>query len=96
MTDFKTAYDNAYAAARVRPAFSNGTEGDVWMEQWCSNCEHDAAHRKGTDDVGCPLIIVALQARTPAEWEDGPRDEHGRYSMANQYHCTRFEQEATP
>lgn len=92
MTAFREAYDIAYTRARQRPAFANGTEGDAWMANWCERCAVDQPHREGRDDIGCPLILVAIQGRTPAEWLDGPRDEHGRYSMANQYTCTNYEE----
>jgi hypothetical protein len=76
--------------ARDIPAFSNGTEGDGWMANWCHRCLRDAPFRSGISPTGCPLILIALTNRTPAEWLDGPRDEHGRYSIADQYHCIEF------
>jgi hypothetical protein len=67
--------------------FANSTEGETWMGQWCSRCLVDAPYRNGISPTGCPLIVTALIGQTPAEWIDGPRDEHGRYSIADQYHC---------
>ncbi|WP_410633321.1 hypothetical protein [Amycolatopsis sp. cmx-4-83] len=83
-------YDEAYARSRDVPAFSNGTEGETWMANWCYRCLRDAPHRNMGKGSGCPLILVAMMSRTPAEWLDGPRDEQGRYSMADQYHCIEF------
>jgi hypothetical protein len=40
--------------------------------------------------------MVALMQRTPSEWLDGPRDEQGRYSIADQYHCVEFRDEDNP
>ena len=86
-------YDEAMAAARPGRPFSNGTEGYGWMDNWCDRCVHDKGTRDGTDDRGCPLVMVALMERTPIEWIDGPRDEQGRYSIEDQYHCTEFRDE---
>lgn len=88
-------YDEAFAAARdIRP-FANGTEGYGWMDAWCGTCLHDQPSRKGNGD-GCPLVLVALMQRTPMEWLDGPRDEHGLYSIEYQYHCIEFRDEDDP
>lgn len=83
-------YDEAWDAADNRMPFANGTEGYGWMDAWCSTCWHDIGTRDGTDSAGCPLVRVALMGRTPVEWLDGPRDEHGRYSIGNQYHCIEY------
>lgn len=83
-------YDEAYARSRDVPAFSNGTEGAEWTGHWCGRCLRDAPFQSGISPVGCPLVLISLMDRTPAEWLDGPRDEHGRYSMADQYHCIEF------
>jgi hypothetical protein len=84
-------YDDAVKRSRdVRP-FSNGTEGYGWMANWCDRCLCDAPFRNTGKGSGCPLIGVAMLAgRTPAEWLDGPRDELGRYSIEDQYHCIEF------
>lgn len=76
--------------SRDRIPFSNGTEGDEWIANWCDRCLVDAPYRNGISPTGCPLILTALLGQTPAEWLDGPRDEHGRYSMADKYHCVNF------
>lgn len=72
------------------PPFSNSDEGYGWTASWCDRCLVDAPFRNGISPTGCPLLIIALTGRTPAEWIDGPRDEHGRYSIADQYHCVNF------
>lgn len=89
-------YTEALEAARDRPAFSNGTEGYGWMDAWCGDCIHDRGTRDGTDEKGCPLVMVALMQKTPSEWLDGPRDEHGRYSIEGQYHCVEYRDENDP
>lgn len=85
-------YNEASKLARPVPPFSNGTEGYGWMANWCDGCLRDAPFRNGLKGAsGCPLIAVAmLEQKTPAEWLDGPRDEHDRYSIEDQYHCIEF------
>lgn len=83
-------YDDALARSRDVPAFSNGEEGFGWTANWCGRCLRDAPFRNMGKGSGCPLVMVSLLDRTPAEWLDGPRDEHGRYSIADQYHCIEF------
>lgn len=82
--------DDAMARARPGPAFANSTEWECWSANWCDRCLREAPFRAGIAPIGCPLIVVALQERIPAEWLDGPRDEHGRYSLGDQYHCIEF------
>jgi hypothetical protein len=81
------------ADARDRMAFSNSDEGYGWMDANCFTCIHEKPSRQGHEEDGCPLILVALMNKTPAEWLDGPRDEHGRYGIADQYHCVEFRHE---
>lgn len=88
--------DEALATARDRSPFSNGTEGYAWMANWCGRCVHDAPTRRDDWANGCPLLIVAITGKTPIEWLDGPRDEHGRYGLGDQYHCVMFRDEDNP
>ena len=83
-------YSVSYKLSREGSPFSNGTEGYGWMANWCDRCTRDAPFRNGISSQGCPLLLIALSERTPAEWLDGPRDEHGRYSIADQYTCIEF------
>lgn len=61
-------------------AFSNGTEYEIWADRWCDRCTVEDDFRAGTDDIGCPLIIVALCTDdTPAAWmptEPGSPDSY--------------------
>lgn len=75
---------------RDEAPFSNSTEGEAWMAQWCDRCLVDAPYRNGISSTGCELILTAIMGQTPAEWLDGHRDEHGRYSLADQYRCVNF------
>lgn len=63
-------YDDAYERAADAPAFSNGFE--------CERCTND-------EDEGCPLVLVAMMERTPAEWNLKDRSDLG-----GQYECTEF------
>lgn len=73
-------YDEAYAAASPRAAFSNGTAGDIWMDRWCYRCRRDSPALVDAGN-GCSLIMVAFMGRTPAEWhEQGIQD----------YRCDEF------
>ena len=96
-------YEEAYAAAQPKPAFSNGTEGYAWMDAWCDRCVHDKGTRDGTDDAGCPLVRVALMERTPSEWLEQPWQQvTGRPEgvtapvLGDTYHCVEFRPEDDP
>ncbi|MFB7596935.1 hypothetical protein [Streptomyces sp. NPDC056160] len=89
-------YDRLIAESQDRPAFSNGTEGYGWMAANCDRCIHDKPARQGNDAQGCPLVLITLVGRTPAQFLDGPRDDSGRYGIADQYVCTEFRGEDDP
>lgn len=65
------------ADADERAPFANGFEWDHWSNVWCDRCSH-------YDD--CPIILVALHGRTPAEWTN--RQDN---SLIDRYQCTEFE-----
>jgi hypothetical protein len=71
------SFDEVVDQAADEPAFSNGTEGDAWMENWCYRCRHEET---------CPLIEAAMVGMTPAQWQ-----EQDRFSLGSQYRCTEFE-----
>lgn len=86
--------DNLYDAARQEPPFSNSGEGYGWMGENCGTCIHDKDQR--SEEIagpGCPLVMVALMGRTPAQWLDGPRDSSGLYSIGTQYTCVEYRHE---
>jgi hypothetical protein len=72
------SYDDALDRAADRPAFSNATEADAWMDRWC--------YRPCCHELDCPLVLVAMMGKTPAEWQ-----EMNRGDLGNQYRCTKFE-----
>ncbi|MFI5473133.1 hypothetical protein ACIA6D_23200 [Streptomyces cacaoi] len=86
-------YGRLYDEALDEPAFSNSDEGYGWMGANCLTCIHDKPARQGDDGNGCPLILITLMGRRPAQFLDGPRDEHGRYSIARQYTCIEYRHE---
>lgn len=77
-------HDEAWEAAREGSPFSNSTEGDAWMHNWCHRCLND----KNSD---CPLILIAYCGRTPSEWL-----EQDSFSLYDRYHCVEFRDEDGP
>lgn len=71
-------YDDAFERAADKPAFSNATEWECWSDRWCNRCKND-------ESEGCPLVLVAMLDKTPAEWK--PKD---RLSLGDQYECDEF------
>ncbi|MFE9391636.1 hypothetical protein [Streptomyces sp. NPDC006784] len=86
-------YDKLWDESRDEPPFANSDEGYGWMAANCDTCTHDQPARQGDEGNGCPLLLLSLVGRRPAQWLDGPRDEHGRYSRAGQYHCVEYRHE---
>lgn len=81
-------HDEIDRLARPGRAFSNSTEWECWSYNWCERCLRDAPFRNMGKGSGCPIILVAmLGEKTPAEWLEQPRDEEGRYSLTDRYHC---------
>jgi hypothetical protein len=85
------AYAELERDAADSPPFSNGTEGYAWMDNWCARCKVDAPARKGDEGNGCPLILLALIGKTPAEWFR----QDGNY-LGDKYHCVEFRDEDEP
>lgn len=86
-------YDTCFGRAKDEPAFSNGTEGYGWMDAWCNRCWHDKPARQGDDGNGCPLILVAMMRRTPAEWIPGDPMKPSGFSIPDQFTCVMFRHE---
>lgn len=79
------------ASGKPEQAFSNGTEFYAWMDNWCTNCIHDAAFQRDESTEGCPLLLVALFSEpriTPTEWMEQPENYLG-----DQYHCIEYRDE---
>jgi hypothetical protein len=89
MDDFETLF----ARAKDERAFSNGTEGYGWVDAHCSYCIHDQSARVGDGTEGCPLILVSLLGRTPAEWLPGDPYKPDGFSIPEQYQCVMFRHE---
>lgn len=67
-----TTYDELFEQAADEPAFSTSDEGEYWIAHHCGTCVHDAPSRAGDEANGCPLILLALIGRTPAQWTGDP------------------------
>lgn len=77
-------YDASWDSSREGSPFSNNTEYEVWEVNWCDRCLRDAPYRRDISPTGCPLLVIALLGRTPAEWMEQPPDSPDRY------HCIEF------
>ncbi|WP_280246002.1 hypothetical protein [Nocardia abscessus] len=64
--------------ARPGRPFSNTTEWEIWNFNECEGGGNDARRCVNDDGEDCPLILIALTERTPAEWTG----THGRYSCS--------------
>lgn len=55
---------------------SNGTEGSIFLDSWCSECARDRSMRDGVDidecddDERCPIIAASFVGRAQ-EWVIG-------------------------
>lgn len=65
---------------KYRP--SNGTEGEIFMAQWCHSCRRDRASREDGGDPadGCEILARTFAIPTvedpeyPSEWRYRPDD----------------------
>ena len=71
--DAKKIYEIGKLAEDYRKFFankpylpSNGTEGMVFDEAWCSRCKRDMAFRNGVGE-GCPILAASFRGQ-PKEW----------------------------
>lgn len=75
-------YDEISAAARDGRAFSNSTEFELWADQrgGCWTCSNDDQQA----EKYCPILTVALQGVTPAEWATATEEDarHSNYTCA--------------
>jgi len=69
------------------------------MDNWCDRCVHDSEELVDKGQ-GCPLILVALVGRTPAEWFEQPWQQvpgrpegHTAPVLGDTYHCVEFRDE---
>lgn len=63
-------FDELYAESRAPGPFSNSDDGMAFMGAWCDRCAHDRPARQGDDANGCPLVLLTLMDRTPAQFVD--------------------------
>ena len=72
------ALEEAWAklTAEGRPYMpANGTEGEIFQEDWCAHCTHDAEFRRQWDETGgnpqcdgCEILAASLRGEQPKEW----------------------------
>lgn len=90
-------FNDAFERALDKRPFSNGDEGYGWMWANCDQCVHDRPARQDHPENGCPLIMVALLDKTPAEWLDqkqmGPGGIQLPFRIESQYHCMYWRSE---
>lgn len=77
-------YDEAKTEAAEGSPFSNGTDGEMWMSRWCERCSNDPVDPEEQAENGCPLILIALEGYTPAEWLRQSQDSPDRF------HCVEY------
>ncbi|MGC9540214.1 hypothetical protein [Streptomyces sp. UG1] len=82
-------YDEAFTAARDGSTFSNSSQWEVWAAKNCNRCIHDKPARQGDDANGCPLILIALMGKRPAEWLTQTEEQ----AVYADYTCTEFRDE---
>lgn len=61
-------YDEILADASDSAAFSNGSQGYSWTYNNCDRCINDKPAREGGYEDGCPILLVTLMSKTPAEF----------------------------
>ncbi|GHA01016.1 hypothetical protein ACFOOM_12460 [Streptomyces echinoruber] len=85
-------YDEALAAARDESTFSNSSQWEAWSAKNCNRCFWDKPARQGDAVNECPLILIALEGKRPAEWltETEQQEIHADYT------CTEFRGEDDP
>ncbi|MHC3474641.1 hypothetical protein ACYF6T_38930 [Streptomyces sp. 7R007] len=85
-------YDEAVKNARDEHTFSNSSQWEVWSAKNCDRCIHDKPARQGDPAQGCPLILIALAGKRPAEWltQTPEQDVYADYT------CTEFRDENNP
>ncbi|MCI3277474.1 hypothetical protein [Streptomyces cylindrosporus] len=82
-------YEEASKEALPEGTFSNSSQWEVWSAKNCDRCVHDEPGRQGDAANGCPLILIALEGRRPAEWltQTEQQEVHADYT------CTEFRDE---
>lgn len=80
-------YEQAMLTARDGTPFSNHTMWEIWADQWCYRCTKDSEELVD-QGKGCPLIMVALMRKTPAQWTTATEKDE----VYGNYHCSEFEE----
>lgn len=83
------AYAEAVKEARDEHTFSNSSQWDIWSAKNCDRCFWDKPARQGDEANGCPLILIALEGKRPAEW----LLESEQAAIHADYTCTEYRHE---
>jgi hypothetical protein len=79
--------DTLWEQSRDQPPFSN-SDGYAWFEANCTTCIWEKPARQGDEGNGCPLVLLALVGRTPAQWIAGNPDD-----ISSKYTCIEYRHE---
>jgi hypothetical protein len=82
-------YDEAVKDARDETTFSNSSQWDIWSAKNCDRCFWDKPARQEDPAKGCPLILIALDGKRPAEWLLQSEEA----AIHADYTCTEFRHE---
>jgi hypothetical protein len=80
---------SSFTNACHRP-FANGTEGDAWMDKWCTYCARDHGLHHGR--LGEPMCRLMTSCMFGEEWPEGwiPEPDDGRFFLPSRLVCTAF------
>jgi hypothetical protein len=84
-------YDDAWSRAREGSPFSNSSMWEWWAERWCYRCANDGIGIN-KELPQCPLIAIALNNRTPAEWLTETEEQ----AVLGDFRCIEFRNRDDP
>ena len=71
--------------------FSNGTEGDAWMNVWCRHCAHDHDQHDGTELTNVGGCEVVMHMMTSDVWPEAIlREPEGEFHIPPLHLCGVF------
>lgn len=81
-------YEEIRDSALDSPPFSNASQADGWMYNWCERCRNDSQELVDRGE-GCPLILCAMLGKTPIEWLTQTAEDQ----ILARFHCIEFRDE---
>ena len=73
--------------------FSNGDEGDAWMDAWCRYCANDhTSHIGEYSDGGCHVVLWMMTAEQNDTFPECllPEPDDGKFALPSRMVCTLF------